>query len=171
MWSFRLFYALAVMIGISQMAQPERTMKNQNADKPKTELKVKMTVAYERKEEKHSLRISLTNEGDEFECALARLPWMHWHSMTILIADRHGNPYEPFHYIDDALVGKVRVKKNEVIQGEIDLTMRYPKLSEALSSKELSKNGMDLFWSYQLCDVSERYSNRMGGWVFLPKPQ
>src|SRR5258708_17211214 len=134
------------------------------SEKDKSELRTKMTVEYE-KEEGTLLKISLTNEGEEIDCLSYKLPWRHYLSMTVILARPSGQVIE-FHHgsIEDPNFEKTRLKKNETITGTINLDKRYPKLSEILS-----EDGVDAFWSYQLSDVSKKKTNRMGGWVYLPK--
>jgi hypothetical protein len=152
-----------LVLAITCLCYEVSAMLGQDRDRPKPELKIKVTVEYQKKQ-RHLLKITLTNEGDEFKCFSAKLPWSHWHSMTLLGVgtNRQLLPFQE--YIDDDKPGTTILRKNESIEASIDLDTRFPRLTEFLS-----RDGMDLFWSFQLSDKANNKSNRLGGWVFIPK--
>jgi hypothetical protein len=130
-------------------------------------VRVKMNVEYEKKE-RHLLKVSITNEGDEFECPLSALPWTHYYSMTIIVSEQltgtRGYTLKLQQFFDDPIPTPIKLKKDEMIEGTINLDQRYPTLAKCIA-----KEGLDLFWSYQLTDVNNNRSKRIGGWLFLPK--
>jgi hypothetical protein len=147
----------------SRLIVPGSAIINEKDKAPDPKPKIKMNVEYQKKEG-NLLKIALSNEGEEFECFSAKLPWRHYWSMTLILARPNGQVIEFHQYIDDPNFEKTRLGKNEKITGTINLDKRYPKLSEILSEEDV-----DLFWSYQLTDLNKKKTNRMGGWVYLPK--
>jgi len=141
---------------------PRNAMTDPQANSSERGLKIRATVVYEKKE-KRLLTISLTNDGDDFDCPLARLPWRHWHSMTLLVVQKTGQPIPFQEYIDDPVPGNITLKRNQTIEGSVDLDARFPQLTEVLSS-----NGLDVFWSFELRTLNGNASNRVGGWTFMP---
>jgi hypothetical protein len=135
-----------------------------------TKIKFDITLQFEKKSDRHFLNISLTNTGDDCECYSSDLPWSHNHSMTILIAKknacRFGFSLSPQQEMicDNPSIGITKIKMNKQIYGIVDLDSRYPELS-----KYLRDEAVDLFWSYELCDIDDRPSNRLGGWIYIPR--
>jgi hypothetical protein len=132
---------------------------------PASQPKLKAGVEFERTEHR-LLRLSLVNEGENLECFAAWLPWQHVHSMTILLVKKNGKliPEQPM--IDDPIPGTFTIRRNEKLAGTIDLDRRFPTLAEALASDDV-----DLFWSFQLNDIKSGKSQRLGGWLLLPKAE
>jgi hypothetical protein len=124
---------------------------------------LRMTVQHQNVE-KNLLKITLRNEGEEVECSISRLPWSHWHSMTIVCVTMHGHVLPMPLYIDDPWLGSIKIQPHETVEGEIDLERRFPKIAEFLLV-----DGIDVFWSFQFVDVDGRKATRNGGWLFIPK--
>jgi len=125
-----------------------------------------MNVNYENN--KHTLKLSLTNKGNDFSCYSADLPWSHPQSMLIVIgrkdAKLSGLLLSQQLLCDTGRLATITLTKDQTIGGEIDLENRFPELIQFLKS-----DGVDAFWSYELTDLHHNSSNRLGGWLYLPK--
>jgi hypothetical protein len=160
----RLVYFTICLLGTGEEIGVINKEKTANERKTRQSLKVGVFVDYEIKD-KRQLRIILTNNGEDLECGRYALPWGHWYSMTTLISQmEHGEVLRSTEYVDPLLEGAIILKKDEKIEGLIDLDARFPELVSLLFCDDV-----DLFWSYALHDMTGKRSERVGGWILLPK--
>ncbi len=93
----------------------------------------------------------------------ASLPWGNSRSMY-LNAVRNRTQLTAPTPIDDPVAGDVTIKPGETVEGDINLHERFPSLET-----ELSKDDVDLLWTYQASETKGSTVSRFGGWILLPK--
>lgn len=128
------------------------------------EIILDLSVEYRKKEKGHFLQVSLANKGRQFETYVSRLPWSHWHSLTIHLSRKNGQIIPAQEFIDDPLPGTTTVKQGQLLKGEIALQQRFPGIGDIITEEPL-----DLFWVYELKSVDGASSNRTGGWISITK--
>lgn len=127
--------------------------------------KVELTVsARPDKAGQIDLHIQLKNCGaEEIKMFRASLPWGNSRSMY-LNAVRNRMQLTAPTPIDDPVAGDFTIKPGETVEGDINLHERFPSLET-----ELSKDDVDLLWTYQASETAGSTVSRFGGWILLPK--
>jgi hypothetical protein len=114
------------------------------------------------------LYFRLTNKSPkEIKCTDIKLPWRHLTSMTLLVVESEtAVPLEDSWEgkIDDPFLKPIILRPKAALTGRIDLQDRFRDIARVLA-----RSGVDIFWSYEMKDVDGRRSNRIGGWLYLPK--
>ena len=112
------------------------------------------------------LKIRLQNTlPHEIETYLARLPWENRDSMYLILVKESVIPEPPLKtrlVIDDPSPGRVILGPSQVLEGEVDLSVRFPELYEILK-----KQNVMLFWSYRFEPIRKHPLERMGGFLLL----
>jgi len=86
-------------------------------------------------------------------------------TLVLVETDPSSTPLKQQLVIADPVPGKPwRLKKGESLRGKIDLTDRFPQLSEVLQRAEVI-----VFWSYQLEGETGSKFERIAGWKLIPK--
>ena len=64
------------------------------------------------------ISVNMVNKGSDMEIQTAKLPWSHWHSITIVLVkkDGLGGTIIPLReYIDDPLAGTMKLAKDQSV--------------------------------------------------------
>ncbi len=110
------------------------------------------------------LHIRVQNVGqNSLPLFKAGLPWGNSRSMY-LTAIQNRAPLAAPTPIDDPVSGEVTLKPGEMLEGDINLLGRFPKLTA-----ELKEHDVDLLWTYQVVTTDGKVLQRLGGWVLLPQ--
>jgi len=114
-----------------------------------------------------TLDVRLTNETSKpITVPKHLLPWSSAYSALIVAVktDAVGTVLDRSRPVDDPLVGTETIQPNQTLTGQIDLSRRFPGLSDALRERDVI-----VFWSHQFQIVDGDQLPRIGGWVLLPK--
>lgn len=110
------------------------------------------------------LHIRVKNRGtSDLKMFRASLPWGNSRSMY-LNAVRQLTPLIAPTPIDDPVAGDITIKPGETVEGDINLHGRFPSME-----KELTKDDVDLFWTYRATLTDGSVVARFGGWIPLPR--
>lgn len=112
----------------------------------------------------YDLHISMQNEGSTpLKVFKAGLPWGNSRSMFLTVVRNRTVLTGPI-AIDDPVAGDVVLQPGETVRGEINLSARYPKLTEELKTSDL-----DVLWTYQVVTTNGATMQRLGGWLPITK--
>ena len=115
-------------------------------------------------EEDSILNLTLTVSSDApISMYESDLPWGNAYSTVILAATVRGVPLQREAPIDDPGPSTRSLHNGQRLVGKIRLNDRFPELR-----RELRKNDVLIFWSYEGKTVDGRKLSRSGGWHALP---
>jgi len=126
-----------------------------------------LSIGYEKLENDCNLIISIKSKlQDSLSIYQSDLPWGSRYSMIIIVAklDASGTVLDQSLYIDDPSPNVVTMKYGESLTGKISLKTRFHDILTVLKTKQVI-----IFWSYQLKSLNNKSTERLGGWLIIPK--